>query len=73
MLGGWRPTFGSLHVPGFRWFWFSFFASQSVWNMSNIARGWRAYDLTGSAVDLGLVTFAISIPMLLMVPGLRKL
>jgi len=36
--------------------------------MSNIARGWLAYDLNGSAVDLGLVTFAIGIPMLLMAP-----
>jgi MFS family permease len=66
---GWRAsTFAALGVKPYRLLWlggvFSFLAVQ----MQMIARGWLAYDLTGSNSILGAVMFGFGLPMLLLTP-----
>lgn len=61
-------TFAALAIPRYRLLWlgsmFSFLAVQ----MQIIARGWLAYDLTGSNAGLGGVYLGFGIPMLLFTP-----
>ncbi len=65
------PTarFESLHVPEFRLLWWGgvliFLASQT----QQIARGWLAYDLTGSNTALGGVVFAFGVTSLVAIPA----
>jgi MFS family permease len=68
--GGWPTTFSALRSANYR----RWFAGQSVslmgtW-MQSVAQGWLVYDLTGSKLALGTVTFAGTIPTLfLMLPA----
>ncbi|HSL57272.1 MAG TPA: MFS transporter [Acidimicrobiales bacterium] len=68
---GGRPggsTFAALAIAPYRLLWaggvFSFLAVQ----MQIIARGWLAYDLTGSNAGLGAVYLGFGVPMLLLTP-----
>lgn len=54
-------TFGSLSVRDFRYLWFGSFASQIGMWVQQVAVGWLAYDLTGSATFLGVVVTARSL------------
>jgi MFS family permease len=54
-------TFGSLSVRDFRYLWFGSFASQIGMWVQQVAVGWLAYDLTGSATFLGVVATARSL------------
>ena len=56
-----RSTFGSLAVRDFRYLWFGSFASQIGMWVQQVAMGWLAYDLTGSATFLGVVAAARSL------------
>lgn len=68
-LGAWRQeTFASLAEPNFR----SYFAGQSIsmigtW-MQMIAQAWLVLELTGSALWVGLVVAAQTVPMLVFGP-----
>ena len=61
--------FASLQIPEFRLLWwgglFVFLASQT----QQIARGWLAYDLTGSNTALGGVVFAFGVTSLVAIPA----
>jgi MFS family permease len=60
----WPATFSSFQYPNYR----KWFAGQSLslmgsW-MQSVAQGWVVYELTGSKLALGTITFAGSIPSL---------
>ena len=61
---GWQRTFASLNMPTYRWFWSGLLAYFLGFQMDMIARGYLAYDLTGSATALGVVSIAWGIPLL---------
>ena len=67
-LGWTSNTFAALRLRPYRHLWaggvFSFLSFQ----MQNIARGWLAFQLTGSNSILGAVMFAFGVPMLLLTP-----
>ena len=65
---GWRTTFSSLENRGYRWYWLSSMASYAAMQMQIVVRGWLVYDLTDSALALGLVSFAVGVPLLLLSP-----
>ena len=60
--------FESLQVPAFRDLWIGMLASYIGMYMGMVSRGYLAYELTGSATILGVVTVASGIPMLLLSP-----
>ena len=43
-------VFDSLHNRDFRWFWLARLAHSASMEMGNVAMGWLAYQLTGSAL-----------------------
>lgn len=61
---GWRRTFATLEVPEYRTLWWGMIASFMAMQMNIVARGYLAFDLTGSATALGVVSLAWGIPML---------
>jgi len=64
------PTFASLRYPNFRrWFAGQILSLAGTW-MQSVAQGWLVYELTGSKLALGTISFAGSIPTLfLMLPA----
>ena len=64
-LTDWRTTFSSLENHSYRWFWFSSIASYAGMQMQIVVRGWLVYDMTDSALALGLVSFGVGVPLLL--------
>lgn len=62
---GWRRAFASLENRHYRILWLSMLASFMGMQMHMVARGWLAYDITGSAAALGAVSLAWGLPMLL--------
>ena len=48
--------------PPFRLFWRARVATTIAYQMQAVAIGWQVYDLTGSALDLGLVGLAQFVP-----------
>jgi MFS family permease len=61
-------TFSSLANPHFRVLWFGMLASYMAMNMNILARGFLAYQLSGSATALGLVTMVRGLPQLFLSP-----
>src|SRR5215475_14978532 len=62
------PTASLLrHQRSFVLFWLSRVATTIALQMQAVAVGWQIYDLTSSALDLGLVGLAQFIPSLLLV------
>ena len=61
-------TFESLGERDYRVFWVSMMAEWMAMNMQMMARNWFMYDLTTSALLLGLAGAATGIPMLLFSP-----
>jgi MFS family permease len=59
--------FGALTVRDFRYLWVGTFSSQIGLWVQQVALGWLAYDLTGSATFLGVVAMARSIPSVLLI------
>lgn len=62
---GVRPgTLAALRIRNYRWYWLgqlgSFLGLQMAWP----TQAWLAYELTGSAFMLGLVTACVGLPML---------
>jgi MFS family permease len=52
--------------PAFALLWCSRVLSNVAFNMLGVAVGWQLYDLTGSALDLGLVGLAQFAPIVLL-------
>jgi len=61
-------TFQSLSEPDFRILWFGFMGSWFAMQMQQVARGYLAYQLTGNALALGLVTLAMGLPRIVLSP-----
>ena len=57
-------TFAALHIRDYRIFWFGMLASMTAMQMQQIARGYLAYDLTGRATAVGLVSVAWAVPQI---------
>lgn len=55
-----------LDVPAFRWYLLSMMANWSGMQMQNFARGYLAYQITGSFAALGGIALANAIPRLLL-------
>jgi hypothetical protein len=55
-------TFDSLNESDFRILWLGFMGSWFAMQMQQVARGYLAYELTGNALALGLVTLAMGLP-----------
>lgn len=60
--------FESLRVTSFRDLWIGMLASYIGMYMGMVSRGYLAYEITGSATILGIVTVASGIPMLFLSP-----
>jgi MFS family permease len=63
-------TFAALSVRQFLFLWAGTAAGQTAFWVQVVAQGWLAYELTGSAAFLGLVSAAAALPgFLLMLPA----
>jgi MFS family permease len=64
-----RRVFGALADNRYyRLYWYGNQANTLVMQMQQVANGYLAYTLTGSAAALGIVAFAQSVPMLVISP-----
>ncbi len=65
-----RSTFSALRHHNYRlWFFGQMVSLMGTW-MQSVAQGWLVYELTGSKLALGTISFAGSLPTLfLMIPG----
>jgi len=61
-------TFRALENDAFRTLWLGMIASYLAMQMSMIARGYLAYQISQSATALGLVTMARGLPQLFLSP-----
>lgn len=61
-------TFESMKIRDFRVLWFGFIGSWTGMQFQQVARGYLAYRLTGSAFAIGLVTLAIGLPRIILSP-----
>lgn len=63
-LPGWKRPFLALESSDFRHLWFGTLPGTMAMQMSMIARGYVAYDITQSAAAVGFVAMAQGVPML---------
>ena len=62
--GRFGTTFSALRYPNYRrWFVGQVLSLMGTW-MQSVAQGWLVYDLTGSKLALGIITFVGSVPTL---------
>lgn len=68
-MSAWRSSFSAFEVREYRWLWTGnvgfFFAMQG---QAMIVRPWIAYQMTGSELALGTVSFAAALPMIFFPP-----
>ncbi|MCH8205857.1 MAG: MFS transporter [Chloroflexi bacterium] len=62
----WKATFSSLANRDFRYLWFGMMAMMGGVQMEMVAIGYLVYDITGSALLLGLVEAGFAIPTLVL-------
>ncbi len=62
---GWRAPFASLANKDFRFLWYGMLALAAGVEMELVAIGYLVYDLTGSALRLGIVEASFAFPTLL--------
>ncbi|MCH8223074.1 MAG: MFS transporter, partial [Chloroflexi bacterium] len=60
-----RSRFSALKYPRFRRLWLGSMASVSAYGMIQLAQGVLIFDLTGSALNLGIVGAATAVPTIL--------
>ena len=58
-----NTTFSSLQVRNYRWYWISTLASYAGMQMDMVVRGWLIFQMTGSALALGIVSLASGVPI----------
>lgn len=58
-------TFSSLEEPAFRLYWISTLATYAASQMDMLIKGWLIFRMTGSAADLGIVTLAAGVPLII--------
>ncbi len=61
-------TFESLKIRDFRVLWFGFMGSWTGMQFQQVARGYLAYRMTGSAFAIGIVTLATGLPRIVLSP-----
>jgi MFS family permease len=61
-------AFKSLSTPGYRVLWFGMFFNVASMQINIVARSWLAYDLSGSALVLGIVALARGLPQIIFSP-----
>lgn len=61
-------TFAALREQQFRYLWFGMFFSMAAMQINIVARGWLAFDISDSALILGVVMAARSLPQLMLAP-----
>ena len=61
-------TFAALRVPQFRLFWVGGVLFFSAMSMANLGRPWLAFEISGSGLDVGFVSVAQGLPMLVLAP-----
>jgi MFS family permease len=66
--GGWHQAIDSLTAPQFRRIFASNVAFFLAMSGQGIVRPWLAFQLTDSALALGLVSAAVAVPMLVLAP-----
>lgn len=66
--GPFARTFDALKEPSFLWFWVGMLGSFTALQMQMVARGYLAYELTGSGTALGVVSLAWGLPQLVFSP-----
>jgi MFS transporter, DHA1 family, staphyloferrin A biosynthesis exporter len=66
--GRWSTTFASLKEPEYAWYFAGNIAFFMGMQMQFVLRGFLAYELTGKATALAMVSLAIAIPMLVVAP-----
>jgi len=66
--GQWSRTFTSLAERDYAWYFGGNIAFFMAMQMNMILRGFLAYDLTGSAVALGIISVTTAFPMLFVAP-----
>jgi MFS family permease len=59
-----QSAFAALEHRDYRVLWFSMIASFSGMQMQFVARGWLAFELTGSFTQVGIVSMAWGVPQL---------
>lgn len=64
-VSGWRATFSSLQNRNYRRYWLSTMASFAAMQMQLVVRGWLVYELTDSALALGLVSAGAGLSILI--------
>ena len=62
---GWQKTFDALSIRNYRWYWLGALASYFGNYIQMPAQAWLAYQLTHSALKLGLVSAAQGVPTIL--------
>ena len=65
--GGWTATFSALRHPNYRLFWTAQSLSVLGQTMEFVALGWLVYQITGSAISLGLTGLAQALPRIFLV------
>ena len=65
---GWGKTFESLSNPKYRLLWAGSLTSFAALQMTQVARPWLAYELSDSALVLGVIAAFQGIPMLIAAP-----
>ncbi len=68
MASGWRTAIEPLSIQQFRRVFLSNFVFFMAMGGQSIVRPWLAFQLTDSALALGLVSAAIAVPMLVLAP-----
>ena len=63
-LSWWQRLFESLQERDFRLLWLSMLPSTLAMQMGFVTNSYLAYDITGSAAAVGLVTLGFGVPML---------
>lgn len=58
-------AFSSLGEAGFRWYWLSTLFTYAASQMDTMIKGWLIFKMTGSAANLGMVTMAAGIPLII--------
>jgi MFS family permease len=67
-LPGFLRAFKSLSIPNFRTLWIGMLFNVAAMQVNIVARSWLAYDLSGSALVLGIVALARGLPQILFSP-----
>ncbi|MFK7915378.1 MAG: MFS transporter [Pseudomonadales bacterium] len=65
-MNGIIKHYPALANPSYRRYWLGSFASVGATQLLNLGQGWLVFELSGSALALGLLGFAAAVPSLLM-------